>query len=98
MPSAAPVVGGGPGLRSHGGVSTRGTGPRLQAAACLLTGKGQMSRRNVQHCFTSWFKLPLGPDTISKIERRLAAALAPAVAEMTAAVHPASVVYGDETC
>jgi hypothetical protein len=63
----------------------------------LLTGKGQMSRRNVQHCLTSWCKLPLGLGTISKIERRLATALAPAVAEVTAAIHTAPVVYYDET-
>jgi transposase len=79
------------------GVPTSGTGPRLQAAVSLLTGKGQMSRRNVQHCLTSWCQLPLGLGTISKIERRMAAALTPALEEVTAAVHAASVVYCDET-
>jgi transposase len=79
------------------GVPASGTGPRLQAAVCLLTGKGQMSRRNVQHCLRSWFGLPLGLGTISKIERRMAAALAPALAEVTATIHAASVVYCDET-
>ena len=76
---------------------TSRTGPCLQAAVSLLSGKGQMSRRNVQHCLTFWCGLPLGLGTISKIERRMAAALAPALAEVTAAVNAAPVVYYDET-
>jgi hypothetical protein len=39
----------------------------------------------------------LGLGTISKIERRMAATLTPALAEVTAAVHAAPVVYCDET-
>ena len=56
-----------------------------------------MSRRNVQHCLTSGCGLTLGLGTISKIERRMAAALAPALVEVTAAVPAARVVYCDET-
>jgi transposase len=79
------------------GVPTSGTGPRLQAGVSLLTGKGQMSRRNARACLTAWFRLPLALGTISKIERRMAAALAPAVQEVSAAVQAATVVYSDET-
>ena len=79
------------------GVPVSGTGPRLHAVVALLTGKGQMSRRNARACLVSWCGLPLALGTISKIERRVAAALAPAVAEVTAAVQAAPVVYCDET-
>jgi len=79
------------------GVPESGTGPRFQAAVSLLTGYGQMSRRKVQGCLTSWFTVPLALGTISKIERRTAAALAPAMQEVTAAIQAAPVVYSDET-
>lgn len=79
------------------GVPPSGTGPRLAAGIGLLTGKGQMSRRNVRDCLTSWFRVPLALGTISKVERRLAHALDPALAEVTAAVQAAPVVYCDET-
>jgi transposase len=63
----------------------------------LLTGKGQMSRRNTRECLAEVFRLPLALGTISKIERRVAAALTAPEAAVAAAVQAAPVVYSDET-
>jgi len=79
------------------GVSPSGAGPRLHATVALLTGKGQMSRRNTRECLAAVFRLPLALGTISKIERRVAAALAGPEREVAAAVQAAGVVYSDET-
>ncbi len=79
------------------GVSPSGFGPRLHALVALLTGAGRMSRRAVQAFLRDACHLPLALGSISKIERRMAAALAPAIQEVTEAVRAAPVLYSDET-
>ena len=72
-------------------------GFRAQAAIGVLTGGAQLTRRVAQVLLQELLGLPLGLGTLSQVEARLAEALAPAGAEVAAAVAAAPVVNCDET-
>lgn len=71
-------------------------GPRLQAAVALLTGACRLSKRTTSWVCHNLLGIPLSPAEVCSVERRAAAALAPAVAEARAQVasQPANI---DET-
>lgn len=72
-------------------------GPRLEAAIVLLTGHYRISRRSTQELLAELFGLNISVGAISKIEGRVAQALAPAHAEALDRVRGAEAKHADET-
>ena len=77
------------------GVSS-GYGPRVEAAAALLSGAYRVGKRGVARLMGDLFGVPISPAAVCGLQHRTAAALAPVVAEAHAHVagKPANV---DET-
>jgi transposase len=71
-------------------------GPRLQAAVALLTGSCRLSKRTTSWVCHTLLGVPISPAEVCSVERQVARALAPAVAEARehVAAGPANV---DET-
>ena len=72
-------------------------GFRAQAAVAVLTGGAQLTRRPTLTLLEELLGLPLSLGTLSRVEATVSAALAPAYAEIAAAVRAAPVVNCDET-
>lgn len=68
--TAAPV----PGLRS-------GFGPALTAATAYLSGVGRLGKRSIRILFGDLFDIPMALGSVSKLEAKVSAALAPIHAE-----------------
>lgn len=89
------------------GKSTRGERPagapagclgfRAEGAVALLTGGAQLTRRTAATLLWELLGLPVALGTLSRVENTVSEALAPAVAEIAAAVRTAPVVNCDET-
>lgn len=79
------------------GVSQSAFGPRLHALTALLTGGFLLSKRDAVSLFDVVYGLRLSPSSVGAMERRMAAALAGAVAEARDWVRSAPVVHPDET-
>jgi transposase len=73
-----------------------GYGPHLQAAVVYLTGSLNASKAQAAEVLGELLGVPISPGQVCAIERRAAAALAPAVAELHAAL-PGCHVNMDET-
>ncbi len=78
-------------------VPTGCLGFRAQAAVAVLTGGAQITRRTTLTLLQELLGLPLSLGTLSRVEATVSAALAPAYAEVAAAVRAAPVVNCDET-
>jgi transposase len=72
-------------------------GPRLAAALAYLAGAHHVGKRGLEEIAEAVFEVPLALGTISRLEARMSAALAPAHAEALAAVRAAPVKHVDET-
>lgn len=72
-------------------------GFRAQAAIVVLTGGAQLTRRPALTLLAELLGLPLSLGTLCRVETTVSDALAPAVAEIAAAVGAAPVVNCDET-
>jgi transposase len=57
--------------------ATTGYGPRVQAAAAMLTGSCRLGKRGVSQLFGDLFGLPLSPAMVCKLQHRTARALQP---------------------
>lgn len=79
------------------GVTRSHFGPRTHALAVLLTGKWLISKRMTAGLLSLVFGLDLSPGTVSRMERRMAAALATPVAEAHAYVKRSKGANADET-
>jgi len=79
------------------GVGVSQFGPRVHALVGLLVGKFRQGKRGVQALLEVVYGLEVGLGTVSKMERRVSAALAAPVAEVYAAIRQAEVVNKDET-
>jgi transposase len=78
-------------------VRAHSVGPRLTGALGYLTGDQGLSKRGVEELVEHVFGVPLGLGTVSNLEQELAAALAVAHTQATAAVRDAPVKHVDET-
>lgn len=72
-------------------------GPRLQAVGAYLSGKGHMSKRQVQDAMADLFGVAISLGALAKGEREVSAALKGAVAEARAYVRRQRVRHADET-
>jgi len=79
------------------GVGLSAFGPRLHALVAVMVGKFRQGKRGVQALLELVYGLEVSLGAISKIERRVSAALAAPVAEVQAAIQQADVVNKDET-
>lgn len=79
------------------GVPSNTYGPRLQAFVALCTGCYHLSKRQVEELLTTTFNIPVSLGSICKIEQRVSAAVAEAVAEAKQHVQQADRVHADET-
>lgn len=79
------------------GVPKGAFGPRLRATIALLTGNYRVSRRAAQGLTADLFGLQISLGAISKIEGRVAEALAAPHAEALARVQDAEFKHADET-
>lgn len=79
------------------GVGQSAFGPRVHALVAVLVGKFRQGKRGVQALLELVYGLEIGLGTISKIERRVSAALEVPVAEVQALIQQAEVVNKDET-
>jgi transposase len=72
-------------------------GPRLTAALAYLAGGRHDSKRGVEETVETLFGVPIALGSIARAEQEVSAALAPAHAEVAAAVRQAPVKHADET-
>jgi len=79
------------------GVGASTFGPRVHALAAILVGKFRQAKRGVQGLLALVYGLDVSVGAISKMERRVSAALEAPVAEVQAAIRTAEVVNKDET-
>jgi transposase len=79
------------------GATADGCGPRLTAVSATLSGRYRLSKRETAACLGDIFGADVSVGTVSALEQRVSAALAPVVAEAQAAVQQAPVVNMDET-
>jgi transposase len=78
-------------------VKAHGPGPRLATFLAYLSGRHHLSKRSVAELVTTVFQVPLAVGTVTKVERAMSHALAPAHAEVQQAVRAAPVKQVDET-
>lgn len=74
-----------------------GYGDRLHALVSLLTGRFRQSKRLAVEMLAEIFGIPMATGSVSKSERRMAAALEAPYTEAHAAAKAAPVVHADET-
>ena len=79
------------------GVSQGSFGPRLHAMIALLTGRFQLSKRDVEVPYGIFFDLDLCASSVIAMERRMAEALADPVRDAIDWVRSRPVVHPDET-
>jgi transposase len=81
------------------GVPPGAVGPRLQAVFALLVGRFRLSRREAREAVVSLFgpKAEVSLGTLSALEGRTSAALAPAWEQARDAVRASGVAHADET-
>lgn len=79
------------------GVGVDGCGPRLTAVSATLSGRYRLSKRETAACLGDVFGVDLSVGTVSALEQRVSAALAPVMAEAQAALQHAPIVNMDET-
>jgi len=79
------------------GMPTGHFGPRVQALTGALSGRYNVSRREVQEMLATIFQVPMGLGTVSNQEGLVSQALAVPVAEAQAYVQQQSQVNTDET-
>jgi transposase len=79
------------------GVGQSSFGPRVHALVAVLVGKFRQGKRGAQGLLALVFDLDVSLGAISKMERRVSAALETPVAEVQAAIQKAEVVHKDET-
>lgn len=81
------------------GVPSGAVGPRLQAVFALMVGRFRLSRREALEAIVALFgpKAEVSLGTLSALEGRTSAALAPAWEEAKAAMRASAVAHADET-
>lgn len=79
------------------GIGQSAFGPRVHALVAVLVGKFRQGKRGVQALLQLVYGLDVSLGAVSKIERRVSAALETPVAEVQAALQKAEVVHQDET-
>jgi transposase len=81
------------------GTPSGAVGPRLQAIFALMVGRFRLSRREALEAIVALFgpKAEVSLGTLSALEGRTSAALAPAWEEARAAVRASAVAHADET-
>lgn len=79
------------------GVPSSMVGVRLAAIVAVCGGAFRMSKRMTQELLASFFDAPVSLGMISKTERAVSEAVAPAVDEVGAALRVAPLVHADET-
>jgi len=79
------------------GVGPSTFGPRVHALVGVLVGRFRQGKRGVQALLEIVYGLDVSVGAISKMERRLSAALETPVAEVRAVIQAAEVVHNDET-
>lgn len=79
------------------GVPSTMLGPRLSAVVAVCGGAFRMSKRMTQELLASFFDAVVSLGLISKTERAVSDAVAPAVIEVGEAVRAAPMVHADET-
>lgn len=72
-------------------------GPRLSSIVAMLTGTYHLSRRQTRRLFHELFRIKISLGTISAIERRMSAALAPVYAEAQDIADAAPIKHTDGT-
>jgi transposase len=78
-------------------IRAHSVGPRLTATLSYLSGCQGISKRGVEEIAETIFAAPIGLGTVANLEREVSQALAPAHAEVLAAVRQAEVKFADET-
>jgi transposase len=78
-------------------IRARALGPRLAAVMAYLAGARHDSTRGVEEVVETVFGVPVALGTVAAVEQEASAALAPAHAEVAAAVRRAPVKHADET-
>lgn len=78
-------------------VRAHSVGPQLTGVIGYLTGDQGLSKRGVEEVVEHVFGVPVGLGTVSNLEQEIAAALAVAHTQATAAVRDAPVKHVDET-
>jgi transposase len=79
------------------GVTAGPFGPRLRAILAMFAGSYRLAKRPIQRLASDLFGLDVSLGMISKLERRVAEVLEPAVSEVAAAVVAAPSAHIDET-
>jgi len=79
------------------GVPQGGFGPRFQAQVSILSGKYHLSKRETVGILDDFYGVELGLGSVSKLEKRTSAAIAPAVEEARAYVRTQPTAHQDET-
>jgi transposase len=79
------------------GIPSTMVGPRLAAVIAVCGGAFRISKRMTQELLANFFDVDVSLGTIAKTEKAASEAVAPAVAEVGAAMQVAPVVHADET-
>lgn len=79
------------------GVPQGAFGDRLCAWAAWLSGRFDLSKRDLESLINDGFKIPISLGSVCGLERRMQAALKPAHAEALAALADSEVLWVDET-